>query len=125
VPPRKERPLAFALPPVASAEDMARAIEGVLAALAQGLVTLSEAIELIERCRRIIGPALPAAALSHDIRIQFVTAAGEVRRSNAVNIYDLPLERCYELDESGHAAGGIVSGNHVGYGVIRSDPQRD
>jgi hypothetical protein len=78
VPPRKERPLSFALPPLASVEDTAKAIGGVLAALAQGLVTLgeaSEAIELIERCRRIIGPALPGAALSHDIRIQFVTAS--------------------------------------------------
>jgi hypothetical protein len=49
----------------------------VLAALAQGLVTLGEAgeaIELIERYRKIIGPALPAA--SNDIRVQFVTAPG-------------------------------------------------
>jgi hypothetical protein len=76
VPPRKERPLSFALPPVASAEDTAKAISGVLSAMAQGLVTLSEAseaIDLIERCRRIIGPALPAHG--HDIRIQFVTAS--------------------------------------------------
>jgi hypothetical protein len=76
VPPRKERPLSFALPQVASAEDMTKAINGVLVALARGLVTLgeaSEAIELIERCRRIMGPALPASLLSQDIRIQFVT----------------------------------------------------
>ena len=49
---------------LASAEDTAKAIDGVLAALAQGLVTLGEAgeaIELIERCRRIIGPAPPAS----------------------------------------------------------------
>jgi Family of unknown function (DUF5681) len=32
VPPRKERPLSFALPPFASAEDTAKAIDGVLAA---------------------------------------------------------------------------------------------
>ena len=79
MPPRKERPLSFALPPVASVEDTTKAIEGVLAALAQGLVTLSEAaqaIELIERCRRIMGPALPAGSLRHDLRIQFVTASG-------------------------------------------------
>jgi hypothetical protein len=77
VPPRKERPLSFALPPFASAEDTAKAIDGVLAALAQGLVTLGEAgeaIELIERCQRIIGPALPASLMSQNIRIQFVTA---------------------------------------------------
>jgi hypothetical protein len=56
-----------------------KAIDGVLAALSQGLVSLGEAreaIELIERCRRIMGPPLPGAALSHDIRIQFVTASG-------------------------------------------------
>jgi Family of unknown function (DUF5681) len=77
VPPRKERPLSFALPPLASAEDTAKAIDGVLAALAQGLVTLGEAgeaIELIERCRRIIGPAPSASLLSQNIRIEFVTA---------------------------------------------------
>jgi hypothetical protein len=77
VPPRKERPLSFALPHLASAEDTAKAIDGVLAALAQGLVTLGEAgeaIELIERCRRIIGPAQPASLMSQNIRIQFVTA---------------------------------------------------
>jgi hypothetical protein len=77
VPPRKERPLSFALPPMESAEDTTKAIDGVLAALARGLVTLgeaSEAIELIERCRRIMGSARPASLLSQDIRIQFVTA---------------------------------------------------
>ena len=39
-------------------------LNGVLAALAQGLVSLgeaTEAIDLIERCRRIIGPAMPPA----------------------------------------------------------------
>jgi hypothetical protein len=76
VPPRKERPLSFALPPIASAEDTEEAIGGVLAALGQGLVSLSEAreaIDLIERCRRIIGPALPAQ--DHAIQIQFVSAS--------------------------------------------------
>lgn len=80
VPPRKERPLSFALPPVASVEDTAKAIDGVLAALAQGLVSLSEAkeaIDLIERCRRIIGRPLPAHG--HDIQIQFVSASGSER----------------------------------------------
>ena len=80
VPPRKERPLSFALPPVASVEDTAKAIDGVLAALSQGLVSLSEAkeaIDLIERCRRIIGRPLPAHG--HDIQIQFVSASGSER----------------------------------------------
>jgi Family of unknown function (DUF5681) len=80
VPPRKERPLSFALPPVASAEDTAKAIDGVLAALSQGLVSLGEAreaIDLIERCRRIMGPPLPAHG--HAIQIQFVSASGSER----------------------------------------------
>jgi Family of unknown function (DUF5681) len=78
LPPRKERPLSFALPPVATVEDTAKAINGVLSALAQGLVTLGEAgeaVELIERCRRIIGPTLPATALSHALRIEFVSTS--------------------------------------------------
>ena len=76
IPIRRERPLSFALPPLASAEDTAKAINGVLGALAHGLVTLGEAgeaIELIERCRQIIGPTLRAAALSQPCQIQFVT----------------------------------------------------
>jgi hypothetical protein len=80
IPIRRERPLSFALPSVASAEDTVKAIDGVLRALAQGLVTLGEAgeaIELIERCRRIIYPALPAAAMSQSIQIRFVTTAEE------------------------------------------------
>jgi hypothetical protein len=80
IPTRKERPPSFALPPVASAEDTTRAIGSVLAALSQGLVSLGEAreaIDLIERCRRIIGPVLPAR--DHAIQIQFVSASGASR----------------------------------------------
>jgi hypothetical protein len=87
VPPRKERPLSFALPPMETAEDTAKAIDGVGAALAQGLVTLGEAgeaIELIERCWRIIGSALPASVLS-PVRIRFVTAAEERTPSSRMN----------------------------------------
>ena len=43
VPARRERPLSFALPPVASVEDTNEAIGGVLTALAEGLVSLTEA----------------------------------------------------------------------------------
>ena len=56
-----------------------KAINGVLAALAQGLGTLGEAgeaIKLIERCRRLMGPPLRATVLSHNVRIQFVSASG-------------------------------------------------
>ena len=54
-----------------------KAIGGVLAALAQGLVNLSEAreaIDLIERCRKIMGPPLPAAG--QNIEVRFVTGRG-------------------------------------------------
>jgi hypothetical protein len=36
------------------------------------LVEWSKAIELIERCSWIIGPALLASQLSHDVQIHFV-----------------------------------------------------
>jgi hypothetical protein len=79
IPTRRERPLAFALPPVENAEDTAKAINGVLGALAQGLVTLSEAseaINLIERCGRLIEQAAPAVTQSQGYTIlQFVTVA--------------------------------------------------
>ena len=77
VPPRKERPLSFALPPIENGEDTNKAIGGVLAALAQGLVSLSEAreaIELIERCRKIMGPPLPGTG--QNIEVRFVTGRG-------------------------------------------------
>jgi hypothetical protein len=70
---------------VESAEDTATAINGVLGALAQGLVTLSEAsaaIELIEPCGRLIEQAAPAAMQSQGYKIQFVTV-GEAGEANA------------------------------------------
>jgi hypothetical protein len=78
VPTRRERPLSFTMPVIASAEDTATAINGVLGAVAQGLVTLNEAkeaIDLIERCGRLIEAALPAARQSQGYTIQFVTVA--------------------------------------------------
>jgi hypothetical protein len=65
---------------VESAEDTAKAINEVLGALAQGLVTLSEAthaIELIERCGRLIEQAAPAVTQAHGYTttIQFITVA--------------------------------------------------
>ena len=41
-PARKGRPVAFTLPPVESAHDIARAISGILEAVAAGLLTIDE-----------------------------------------------------------------------------------
>jgi hypothetical protein len=85
VPTRRERPLSFTMPAIASAGDTTSAINGVLGSLAQGLVTLSEAthaIELIERCGRLIEQAAPAVTQSQGYAIQFVTVA-EAGEANA------------------------------------------
>ena len=58
VPPRKDRPIAFELPPIASAADVANAVAAVLQAVAEGRVTPSEAMAvtgLIE----VLGRAIP------------------------------------------------------------------
>ena len=79
LPPRKDRPLALALPSVRSAGDAGKAMSAVLAAVAEGLITVCEAgaiVDLIEACRRVVGPDVPEPdALSPPtIRIEFVQA---------------------------------------------------
>jgi Family of unknown function (DUF5681) len=74
LPPRKERAIAFELPALASVEDAARAFGALLAAVAEGRITPSEASALaglIEAQRRACGleaSVAPAASLS----VQFV-----------------------------------------------------
>ncbi|HLN23347.1 MAG TPA: DUF5681 domain-containing protein [Patescibacteria group bacterium] len=46
VPPRKDRPVTFALPPITTAADAAAALAGLLNAVAEGSVTPSEATEV-------------------------------------------------------------------------------
>jgi hypothetical protein len=46
LPPRKERPVAFPLPPIESAEDALRASETILAGAANGALAPSEAADL-------------------------------------------------------------------------------
>jgi hypothetical protein len=64
VPPHKDRAVAFPLPPVTSAADAARTIAALIAAVAEGQITPSEAVTvagLLEACRRAID-SVPAPA---------------------------------------------------------------
>jgi len=77
VPPRKDRAISLDLPAIKSADDAARAVSAVLAAVGEGRITPSEAGEvmaLIETCRNSIAPE-PRA--ERPIRISFVSAGGE------------------------------------------------
>lgn len=46
LPPRKDRPVTFALPPIASAQDAARVTSAILAAVAAGEITPADAGEI-------------------------------------------------------------------------------
>jgi hypothetical protein len=46
LPPRKDRPVTFTLPPIASASDAAKASASLVAAVSLGEITPSEAVEL-------------------------------------------------------------------------------
>lgn len=48
IPPRRERPVRFALPPIDSAADLHAAMAALLRAVAQGEVTVGEAYELAQ-----------------------------------------------------------------------------
>jgi len=72
VPPRKERPIALPLPAITSSSDVPDAIATVLAAVAEGSVTLGEActmMALIDAQRRALGPELVVVPKIH---IRFV-----------------------------------------------------
>jgi hypothetical protein len=76
VPPRKDRPIALDLPPIASAADVANAVAAVLQAVAEGRVTPSEAMavtSLIEALGRAIPtteqPQISSVGL---VRLNFV-----------------------------------------------------
>ena len=73
VPPKKDRAIALTLPAIRGPEDLQQANAEVLAAVAEGRITPSEAREvmgLIENCRKGIAPA---ATVSPLIRVAFVT----------------------------------------------------
>jgi Family of unknown function (DUF5681) len=77
VPPRKDRAIEFALPPLTSADDAGKAIAAIVSAVAEGEITPSEAITvagLVEACRRTIGTGQPAASLA--LQVNFVPGGG-------------------------------------------------
>ena len=74
VPPRKDRPILLDLPAIKSADDAAKAIGTVLAAVAEGRITPSEAGEvmaLIEACRKNVAPEPQPA---RTFQVSFVSA---------------------------------------------------
>jgi hypothetical protein len=74
VPPRKDRLVEFVLPPITSADDAAKAMSAVLAAVAEGRITPAEAAAvagLVDSCRRAIGPEPPLVAGSAHINVSF------------------------------------------------------
>ncbi len=53
-PPRRDRPMSFALPPLETAADAPKAIAAIVAAVADGTVTASEAAELATLVERFV-----------------------------------------------------------------------
>jgi hypothetical protein len=78
VPPRKDRAVAFDLPAVVKTDDAAQALGAVLAAVADGTITPSEAVALaglIEVQRRAIGLEVAQPA-TPQLNIRFVSPEG-------------------------------------------------
>jgi hypothetical protein len=76
IPPRRERPVRFELPPIRSAADLHRAMAAVLEAVARGEITVGEASELSQT----VGNFIRAIdATDFERRLQKLEAAGEPR----------------------------------------------
>ena len=76
VPPRKDRPVSFAIPSIANANEAASLMSALLAAVASGGVTPSEASEV----SKIIGgyvEALKASELEARLRVLEARASGD------------------------------------------------
>jgi hypothetical protein len=72
LPPRRDRPIAFRLPPVGSAADMSAAMASVVKAAAQGKILLGEAAEFA----RLIETRLRALEASEfELRLQILENA--------------------------------------------------
>lgn len=79
VPPRKDRPIQFELPAVANDGDVSKAMGAVLAALAAGEITPSEATVvagLIEASRRVLALEPSPASAQPVLRVHFVAPSG-------------------------------------------------
>ncbi len=60
LPPRKDRPISFAMPEIASADDAAKVVSSILAAVASGCITLDEALDvtrLVETFTKVLESA--------------------------------------------------------------------
>jgi hypothetical protein len=76
LPPRKDRPLSFELPPIQSHEDSARATSAVLAAVAEGRIAPSEALivmSLIEAHNRVTGRLESPQLSVSSLQVSFVS----------------------------------------------------
>ena len=91
VPPRKDRPITFELPPMVNSGDAVQALGAVLKAVADGKITPSEALAvtgLIEAHRRAIGPEpLPLPAPAAQIRVCFARSDPEALTSEQPSRY--------------------------------------
>jgi hypothetical protein len=77
LPPRKERPISFELPAIASPDDAAKAIGAVLAAVADGRITPSEAVVitgLIDAQCRAMGPPDAPPVRAANVQVSFVSS---------------------------------------------------
>jgi hypothetical protein len=55
--PRRSRPIAFDLPPILSAADLASALQAIITAAAQGEINSSDALELTRRAEKMLARA--------------------------------------------------------------------
>jgi Family of unknown function (DUF5681) len=79
MPPRKDRALRLALPRIGGAPDAAGAVNIIVAAVAEGRITLAEAsaaIEVVEDCCRVVGNEAVPSESKPPISIPFVNHSG-------------------------------------------------
>jgi hypothetical protein len=81
LPPRRDRPVHFTLPPESGPQDTGGVMRAIVVALAAGQITPSEAtaaIQVIETCRRVAeeaaGAGCPPQGPPLSVNIQFVPA---------------------------------------------------
>jgi hypothetical protein len=77
IPPRKDRAVRLPLSRIETPQDAREAVNGVLAAVADGEITLAEAsaaLDLIEAARRAIGPEASPPLVAAQLRVSFVSA---------------------------------------------------
>ena len=71
LPPRRDRPISFNLPIIASLSDISPALSAVLEAMAHGQISVSEAVavtNLVEGYRRIVEASSPSSV---EVQVRF------------------------------------------------------